>query len=125
MNDRAPAPARSPRGLRALWRGALPLRFVFWVLNVAVHVVVNAALAGVEWWGERSLDEPGAIDLVVVVVIVLYAAYTVVAWVGLWRSAGRYPGRRLWRVLARLTVIGSVAVLGAMTAAEVFIPDAG
>lgn len=120
---------RSRRGLRALWRGELPLRFVFWICNAVVHVVVNAVLAGIEWWGGRAFDEPdafrGLLDLFAVVLIVLYAVYTVVAWVGLWRSAGGYSGLRLWRVLARLTVIGSVAVLGAMTAAEVFVPDTG
>ena len=123
MNDRGKSEGRSGRGLRALWRGEFPLRFVFWVLNVGVHVFVNAVLAGLEWWGERALDEPdafrGAIDLFAVAIIVLYAVYTVVAWVGLWRSAGRYPGWRLWRSLARLTVIASVLWIVAAVVADV------
>lgn len=114
---------RSGHGLRALWRGELPLRVVFWICNVAVHVVVNAVLAAIEWWGGHALDEPdafrGALDLFAVVLIVLYAVYTVVAWVGLWRSAGRYRGRRLWRVLA------SVASAGAALGAVVFLTELG
>ena len=54
LNYREPSAARSAHGLRALWRGALPLRFVFWVLNVAVHVAVNAVLAALEWWGGQA-----------------------------------------------------------------------
>lgn len=118
---------RSARGLRALWRGELPLRFVFWICNVAVHFVVNAARAAIEWWGGHALDESdafrGVLDLFAVVLIVLYAVYTVVAWVGLWRSAGRYRGRRLWRVLARLSVVASVASTGAALGAEVFLTE--
>ena len=125
MNDDALSEVRSAHGLRALWRGVLPLRVVFWGLNVAVHVLVNALLAGVEWWGGHAFDDPdsfrGLIDVFAIVVGVLYAVYTVIAWVGLWRSAGRYPGRRLWRFLARLAVIASVVLTGAAIAGEVFI----
>ena len=63
-----------------------PRRFVFWVLNVAVHVFVNALLAGVEWWGGHAFDEPDTfrvlLDPFAALVIVLYAVYTVIAWVG-------------------------------------------
>ena len=124
VNDRERSELRSAHGLRALWRGKLPLRFVFWVLNVAVHVLVNAVLAAVEWWGGRAFDESRwVLDLLVVLVILLYAVYTIVAWVGLWLSAGHYPGRRVWRVLARLTVLASVVWIGAAIAAEVFISE--
>ena len=129
LNDHEPSEVRSAHGVRAMWRGELPLRFVFWVLNVAVHVFVNAVLAAVEWWGGHAFDEPdafrGLLDFFVVLVIVLYAVYTVTAWVGLWRSAGRYRGRRLWRALARLTVIAGVASTGAVLLAEAFIPELG
>ena len=129
MNDDALSEVRSTHGIRAVWRGELPLRFVFWVLNVAVHVFVNAVLAAVGWWGGHAFDEPdafrGLLDLFVALVIVLYAVYTVIAWVGLWRSAGRYPGRRLWRRLARLAVIASVVFTGAAIAGEVFISELG
>ena len=129
MNDDAPSEVRSAHELRALWRGVLPLRFVFWVLNVAVHIFVNALLAGVEWSGGHAFDEPdafrGLLDAFAALVIVLYAVYTVIAWVGLWRSAGRYPGRRLWRFLARLAVIATVALTGAAIAGELFISEPG
>ena len=124
LNGRAPGAARSAHGLRALWRGALPLRLVFWVLNVAVHAAVNAVLAALEWWGGQAYDEAdafrGPLDLFAVLVVVLYAVYAVIAWVGLWRSAGRYPGRRLWRGLARLAAIAGVVFTGAAIAGEVF-----
>lgn len=113
MDERARAAVACPRALRALWRGELPLRFVFWVLNAAAHLAINAVMTGVDWWLSQIFPDPdewrGAFDAGALIVVAVYAAYTVIAWVGLWRSAGHYNGPRLWRTLARFSVILSVA----------------
>ena len=122
MADEAgPAAATARHGLGRLWRGEYPLGLTFWLLNVAVHAAVNAVLAAFEWWRADAFPTPDAFhptDVLAVALISLYAAYAVPAWAGLWRSAARYPGPAVWRWLARLAAVASLAALLAMLAGE-------
>ena len=99
--------------------------FVFWVLTVGVHAVVNSVMTTIEWWGTVSRHDPdswrGMVDVVAIAVALGYGIYTIIVWVGLWRSAGRYPGRRIWRFLARFTVVAGIAfAITAITAEILF-----
>jgi hypothetical protein len=44
----------------------------------------------------------GALALVGFVITIIFAVYLPFILIGVWRSAGRYRGKRIWSVLARL-----------------------
>jgi hypothetical protein len=94
--------------LAALWSGDLALNDAFWTWAVTVGLVVNLA---------TSLLFLALIfqDRLIAALIVGYAfsaPYNVVATVGVWRSAARYPGPPLHADLAR---IASVVLMTALT----------
>jgi hypothetical protein len=90
----------------SLWRGDVPLRTTYWVCGVLTNVVwlILLALAAVI----NSLA-------LLALVAVLHFLYSVLITVAIWRSAGRYRGKRIWGDLARVSValgvIGSFANL--------------
>jgi hypothetical protein len=84
--------------LRALWFGDLPLGDAFWTYAVTVGLAINLLttlllLVLISW------DRPIA---ALVVGYAFSVPYTVVALVGVWRSAARYDGARIHADLARI-----------------------
>ena len=79
-----------------LWRGEFSLPMSYWVWGVLGNRVSGLAVNLVA----SSTDSPGPTLAVGAVSIV----YFVIVTVGIWRSSSRYPGRRLWRDLARVSV---------------------
>lgn len=97
-----------------LWRGEMPLARAFWGLGVLAAVLFNTAYMVIEAHSIdlaiRGIHRPLMITLLIVQYI-----YTPLVFVAIWRSAGRYPGRRSWAWLARLAVVGWAALLLWMT----------
>ena len=82
-----------------LWNGQLPLVRAYWLFGFGASMfwrLVEAILA----------LNPGAVQLVVVCEL----CYFVVAWTGIWRSAGLYRGRRVWRGMARMSVTWGIVM---------------
>lgn len=96
--------AMSP--IRQLWRGEFTLVLAFWVCGVigvvAPYLVFSTLL----------IDEadPGVLPLLAYLLLSL-TVQTLVS-VGIWRSAGRYRGPRLYALAARTAVV-LYAVFGA------------
>lgn len=91
--------------LRALWRGEIRLWVAYWVFGVGGNMsfVLALALLGLGGAGRPSLG----------LLYLASLAWFVLIFGGVWRSAGRYPGPRLWAVLARLGVsVGVVRMAG-------------
>ena len=86
--------------LRRLWRGYVPLPITYWVWGVIANFawVIVAALAV-------------ATDLLalMLLVLLLQLAYYVFISVAIWRSSGRYRGKRVWAELARISVAAGIA----------------
>ncbi|WP_295882319.1 serine/threonine-protein kinase [uncultured Thiohalocapsa sp.] len=89
---------RSQAFFPRLWRGDFGLAKTFWLYLVLVSVLVGFALNLVE-----SLP-------VLLLVLLLFTAYRVVALVGTWRAADRFTGSKVWGVLSKLVVVGDVAM---------------
>ncbi len=90
-----------------LWRGELSLFDAFWNWAVTGGVAVNAvtsalflALAMQGWMLAAFLAGYG-----------LSVPYNIVASVGVWRAAGRYPGDRRWADLARAVTVAGMVLL--------------
>ena len=88
-----------------LLRGELALEIAFWNWAVCGGLVINI-VSSVLFLFLIMAERP------VSAFIVGYAfslPYNVIATVGVWRSAERYPGERRWAELARIvTVIGMI-----------------
>ncbi len=96
--------------LRALWAGDLPLGETFWTWAIGMGVLVNLITSGL-FLTLITLDRPFAALLVG---YGLSVPYNLVALVGVWRSAARYPGEARLADLARI-VTALVMVLLTVT----------
>lgn len=83
--------------LRSLWLGDLPLGEAFWTWAVGVGLLVNVATTGL-FLAMITADQPWAALLLG---YALSVPYNVLAAVGVWRSAARYPGPAQHADLAR------------------------
>jgi len=91
--------------LRALWSGDLPLSEAFWTYAVVVALALNVSTT-LAFLALISTDRPIA---ALFIGYALSVPYNVVALVGVWRAAARYPGARLHADLARIaTLVGLV-----------------
>ncbi|MEY4644748.1 MAG: hypothetical protein RLZZ596_1579 [Pseudomonadota bacterium] len=83
--------------IKAVWLGDVPLVISYWIFGVLfsnASVVLFYEVANA--FNSRYF----------LILVVLYAS---VCWIwilfGVWRSAGKYKGRKAWRYLARVAVI--------------------
>lgn len=84
--------------LRALWAGELPLSEAFWTWAIGVGLLLNLITSGL-FLTLITLDRPlAALSLG----YGLSVPYNIVALVGVWRSAARYPGEPQHADLARI-----------------------
>lgn len=90
-----------------LWRGELSLFDAFWNWAVIGGLAVNAVtstmfliLALNDWPVTAFVGG-----------YVLSVPYNIVATVGVWRAAGRYPGERRWADLARAVTVAGMVLL--------------
>jgi hypothetical protein len=87
--------------LTALWRGEVPLARAFWEYTVLYGTLANA-ITTIASLGAVSAGLSNAVALVI---FLLPLPYNILMVAAVWRSAGRYRGRRLWADLARAAVV--------------------
>jgi hypothetical protein len=85
-------------------------------------------LANTYWWlgvfGGALLSIPAVVvsealqrPRVAAVLFLVFVAYIVPVMIGIWNAAGRYQGRKLWAILARVVVvIAAVRVVSVLIA---------
>ena len=85
-----------------LWRGEVSLSVTYWVWGVLVNILTRALIVfAVLVTHARS---------VVLGLGLLYIVYGLFMFVAIWRSAGRYGGRRIWADLARVSLVLVIVV---------------
>jgi hypothetical protein len=91
-------PSYWPPGLvvSALWRGDYSLPVTYWGF-----AQLGGLVLAVPQLGLRVLQLNRVADAIEGIAL----AYSVVVIVGIWRSAARYPGRRVWADLARAATV--------------------
>ena len=95
------------KGVGRLWSGELPLQEAFWTWAVVVGLVINVTTS-VLFLALMLADWPIA---ALVLGYGFSVPYNVIAVVGVWRSADRYPGDRRWADLARIAVVLGMVLL--------------
>jgi hypothetical protein len=93
--------------LRRLWNGDLPLAQAFWNWAVVGGILVNVPTSILF----LALIMGNRIAAAFVVGYAVSLPYNIVAAVGVWRSAGRYEGERLWADLARIVTVAGMILL--------------
>jgi hypothetical protein len=97
-----PPPAAAPsfwppgQAISALWRGEFSLAMTYWGF-----AQLGGLVLAVPQLGLRVLKLNDAADVLDGIAL----AYSVVVIVGIWRSAARYPGHRIWADLARAATV--------------------
>jgi hypothetical protein len=94
--------------MRAFWKGHLPLPRAFWQFAILYMVLANVCATGAAFAALAANFHIGA----VIMIFLSPLPYTVVAIVGVWRSAETYCGPSHWTTLARYaTIIWSVVMV--------------
>lgn len=93
--------------LRCLWRGEVALSDAFWIWAVFGGFIVNI-LSSALFLILHMNDRPA---LAFVAGYAPSIPYNIIVSVGVWRSAGHYPGERHWAVLARAVTITGMVLL--------------
>ena len=93
--------------LYRLWRGELALGRAFWNWAVIGGLAVNTASSALF----LVLIANGRPIAAFIAGYAPSIPYNIIAAVGVWRSAGHYPGDRRWADLARIVTILGTALL--------------
>ena len=103
----APRPPFWPLGLAlsSLWRGEFSLPITYWGF-----AQLGGLLLAIPQMGLRMMQLTNAAEVIDGIALV----YSVIVIVGIWRSAGRYTGNRIWADLARASTVLS-PLLGLLT----------
>lgn len=94
--------------IKRLWRGEIPLWKTFWFYGVLPQLFV-------------SIFNPILVKIlahsIVIYMIYIFALcilmgfiYPVIIFVAIWRSAGKYAGRKIWVWLSKVSVIAMVVI---------------
>lgn len=90
-----------------LFRGDIPLVITYWVFGVLVGGVGLRFAASVyekNYFELVTKNGNTSIALLFFFATVIYSAFILTA---IWRSAGKYEGNHIWRILARIVVVGN------------------
>jgi len=91
--------------LYRLWKGELALQAVFWNWAVLGGLLINVASSLLF----LTLITADQTTLAFIFGYGFSVPYNVFVSIGVWRSAGRFPGDRRWADMARIaTVVGMV-----------------
>jgi hypothetical protein len=103
------------RAIGRLWRGEVGLARTFWIYGVVISAILSQLAFRL-----NVIRPPRSawIDVAAPAVTVLSGVYLLFVAVAVWRSADRYPGPAVWPILAKLSMVGVVAVMLAHTGAQ-------
>ena len=101
MHGNDEQPPANPSGLKALWRGDMPLRVAFWWYAMLIGTLVNILAS----FAFAAANDFGISTTVAFAVFLLPIPYNLFAAIAVWRSAGRYAGPPIRAHLARVVII--------------------
>lgn len=97
-----------------IWSGDFGLAKTYWLYWVLVLIAVNTVV----------IIRPTTATLVIAALA--YIAYLIPAVIGIWRAANRYEGRKIWAVLAMISVVlGMISIVFIFIMLGMFIEASG
>ena len=110
-------PAEMPDFFVRMFRGNVGLALTFWVFGLvipALLAIVSIVILGVVVGysvAANSGTVGGSAKLIfysyMYVYTAAFTAYDIFIYIAIWRSARKYTGLKLWKVLAQVCVVGS------------------
>ena len=86
---------------RALVAGEMPLPLAFWRYAIVYGLLVN----GFASFAAFAVLAAGGASWLAVFLFLLPLPYNLLVGLGVWRSAGRWPGQPPWAALARVAIV--------------------
>jgi hypothetical protein len=99
MNQNGQTDDNSRNAFVRVWRGQLSLPITYWGFGVVGNLIFSAA--------GQAINPSSTIERLLIIACMI--AYSIFAYVGIWRAADRYTGRKAWALLAKLAVLFSIA----------------
>lgn len=97
LNSNAQTNQPSAGFFRKLSNGEFSLARTYWLYGVVVGAVFRILTTVIPW------------PVIVAILSVIWIAYAVFLYMGIWKAAGKYTGKRIWAILAQI-----MAVLGVL-----------
>jgi hypothetical protein len=79
-----------------LWKGNFGLAMTYWVYGVLGGIVWSVSILALNAEKESDLEK---------FIFFLMGAYYFVIYVGIWQSANKFTGSKVWAVLAKFVVV--------------------
>ena len=101
--------------IKNLWHGDRGLAFTYWVIYVIGNVILTILVRLMDASG--LLDQPsGGLSFAFCSVLIISLVYFFYSVFCVWASANKYEGRKLWAILAKVTVgIGTLQTILGIT----------
>lgn len=101
-------PDEPPGFLVSYWRGEYPLKTSYWIMGVALILILSSTLPLLmTWLLDISYASPEVMGFVIMLTYISFIAFALWQAVGLWRSAERYRqhgGKSTYATLAQITL---------------------
>src|SRR5262249_47567481 len=98
--------------IKDLWRGDVPLVSTYWGYGVGVGLGIQVSFFVI---AIAALHHAAAFAAAVIGVVVVGLGHHVFMLGAIWRSASKYTGRPIWRILAKTAVVlGVLSIPGAL-----------
>lgn len=91
-----------------LWRGEYSLTRTYWLFNVLLGVILGAPVSVI---GNMPPEALASIFIPSLIYFIFYGAYVFIASIGLWRSASKYENSAIWKFLAKVCSVISIATI--------------
>jgi hypothetical protein len=91
--------------IKRLWGGEVSLGCVFWLYGVLVGFLFNLLFAAILlFYASISASVP-FLSAIVWILTIIYFIYLIFIYLVIWRTAGKYQGKKVWSILARICVV--------------------
>ena len=96
--------------LSQLWWGRFGLSKTFWLYNILIPVLIAIPI---DVWNKYiNVDTKINLSFISLLYFSIFACYSYLALIGLWRSSAKYTGKVLWVWLSRAVVVLGCCIQG-------------
>lgn len=82
-----------------LWEGNLGLSMTYWVYGILGGIVWGVGILALRLSSQNDIAN---------IIFFMMMAYYIVVYVGIWKAANKFTGKKLWSILAKFVVIMSI-----------------
>ena len=98
--------SKKPSILLKLFRGEIKLLITFWTFCISLPLLGNIIFTQLVFPHLDAASSVGTASMLLWGLLMM--VYGIIASIGLWRSASRYAGPRVWAMLAKLGAVAGV-----------------